>query len=118
MSDANVFNSGLDKLISSAEYRAALGSINYNAYNYQILTVAIGLGLLFSLSSFAGTFIAVQAEDQNMSENVLYGIIILDGIAVAIVFLCYLAYLRNVGQYIYSRFKPMFTSENKVKCVE
>lgn len=96
------------QVIEAAEHRAALASIDYNASNYQVLTLGIGLGLLLFMSSLAGTFVAVQAEDQNMNETVLSGIAVFEAVAIGIVFFCYIGYLRNIGHYIYSRIKPVF----------
>lgn len=110
--------SGIDALITNGAYRSALGSIDYSSSGYQILTFPIGLGIIFAMSTLAGTFIAIQSEDQNMSTSNLEIVAALDVVAIIVLLLCFIFYLRNIGRYTYSRFKPVFAlPENSVKCV-
>ena len=96
----------MSDVFSNAESRAALGSIKYNASNYQVFSFGISITFLLGIAVLGGTFVAIQSEDQNMSENTLMIIIILDAAVVAALFLAYISYLRNIGSYIYGRMQP------------
>ena len=103
--------------VKNAEYRAALGSIHYNASNFQVFTVSIAFAFLIGMAVLAGTFVAIQSEDQGMSGPTLLGIVIADGVILGFLFLAYIGYLRNIGKYIFGRVKPAFDSpENIAKC--
>jgi len=93
--------------LTNAGIRASLGSIHYNASNYQVFSFSIALTFLAALSIFVGTFVAIQTEDFNMDAATLTGIIILDFVFVGLLFLAYNAYLRNIGKYIYGRMRPI-----------
>lgn len=107
----------LSGVVKNAEYRAALGSIRYNASNFQVFTVSIAGSFLIGMAVLAGSFVAIQSEDQNMTSATLTGLIIADGVILGILFLAYIGYLRNIGIYIFGRVKPSFdTPENIAKC--
>ena len=107
----------LANTVKNAEYRAALGSIQYNASNFQVFTVTIASIFLLGMAVLAGTFVAIQADDQNMVTSTLLGLVIADGVFLGLLFLAYIGYLRNIGQYIFGRMKPAFDSaENIAKC--
>jgi len=93
--------------LTNAGIRASLGSIHYNASNYQVFSFSIAITFLLAISIFVGTFVAIQTEDFNMDSTTLTGIIILDFVFVGLLFLAYNAYLRNIGKYIYGRMRPI-----------
>lgn len=107
----------LANTVKNAEYRAALGSIRYNASNFQVFTVGIAAAFLIGSAVLAGTFVAIQSEDQNMPSATLLALIITDGVFLGLLLLAYLGYLKNIGMYIFGRIKPAFDSpENIAKC--
>ena len=107
----------LANTVKNAEYRAALGSIRYNASNFQVFTVGIASSFLLGVAVLAGTFVTIQAEDLNMPTTTLIALVITDGVFLGLLFLAYISYLRNMGMYIFGRVKPAFDSpENIAKC--
>lgn len=105
-------------VVTNAEYRAALGSIKYNASNFQVFTPWIALMILVGFTVLAGSFVAMQSND-NMSSGALTTTIIADALFLVILALAYLAYVRNVGRYATGRIKSSFvTPENVAKCAK
>lgn len=105
----------LSSQVQNSEYRAALGSIHYNASNFQVFTVSIAGAFLVGMAVLAGTFVAIQNDDQNMLPATLMTIVIIDGVVLGILFFAYMGYLRNIGRYIFGRVKPSFDSEENLK---
>ena len=105
-------------LVSNAEYRAALGSIKYNASNFQVFTFWIATLMLAGFAVLAGSLVAIQAET-DMSSQVLTSVIAADAVFLVILALTYLSYLRNIGRYVSGRIKSSFaTPEMRAKCVK
>jgi hypothetical protein len=100
----------------SSEVRFALSAINYNATNYKVLDVFIILSIIFSIATIAGSLVAFQASDQDpsLSPQATKGFIIVDFVALGLILVAYISYLRNVGNYIYGRIKPF--DINKPPC--
>jgi hypothetical protein len=99
--------------ISNAEYRAALGSINYNASNFQVFSFIIGITLLFGVTTLVLTLVTLQAEDQKMNKTALFTVSIIDGFFLVLIGFAYINYLRNIGKYIYGRIRPVTSSDTK-----
>ena len=99
--------------ISNAEYRAALGSINYNASNFQVFSFIIGMTFLAGVTILVLTLATIQAEDQTLDKNLLLGLSLADGIVLVLIGIAYLNYLRNIGKYIYGRIRPVTAIDTK-----
>lgn len=93
--------------VASAEFRAALTSIDFNASNYQVFGVAVAMTFLFGLTILVGTLVAMLVQDQDMPQEAFYAMMIADGVVCVALLLAYFAYLRNIGKYVYGRIKPV-----------
>ena len=99
--------------ISNAEYRAALGSINYNASNFQVFSFIIGMTFLLGVTILVLTLVTIQTEDQTMDKNTLIAIAIADAVFLVLIAVAYLNYLRNIGKYVYGRIRPVTAIDTK-----
>lgn len=99
--------------LTNSEFRAALNSIAYNASNFQVFTFTIAFSFLIGLSVIAGIFVAIQTEDQNMSQGLLLALLLVAAVLVAVMFLAYFGYLRNIGRYLYARVQPVTFGPNE-----
>ena len=103
-------------VVTNAEYRAALGSIRYNASNFQVLTLFIVFFVMTSLAVLAGSMVALQS-DSNMSSNSVKAVIITMFVFLVMLAFAYVAYLRNIGRYVASRIRGAFATNEKLdKC--
>lgn len=105
----------MSEAINNAEYRAALGSINFNASNFQVFTFIIGITFLISLTFIVTSLVIIQSEDQAMPSSVLYGLGITTLIFLVLMAAMYFTYLKNIGRYIYARIRPVSTSMSACK---
>jgi len=103
-------------VVSNAEFRAALGSIRYNASNYQVFSFSIAFSFLLGFGILFGVLVGLQGADTNVSSNVLYGLTLVSAILIVVIFIAYTGYLRNIGKYIYGRMRPLsFGKPSKCK---
>ena len=102
--------------ISNAEFRAAIESLNINASNFQVFTFWIAAGMLLGIVTIGLTIGVIQTQDETFPESSLTIAAIIDLIALAAIVLAYLAYLRNVGKYIYGRVRPVNFGERPDYC--
>jgi len=104
----------MSDIVTNAEVRAALTSINYNAANYQVLTGTIAFALLGSLTIIGASYISIQGQDQTMGSNTLVSLCIADIVFAVFIVFGYILYLRNIGRYVYGRIRPVgWTPEDK-----
>lgn len=106
----------MSEIFTNSQYRAALGSINFNASNFQVFSFLIGVSILVGLSLIAGGLIGINSEDETLSTAVLYGFAIVMTICLAAIFLAYVSYMRNIGTYIYGRMKPFNFGTRPIDC--
>jgi hypothetical protein len=104
-------------IFTDSQYRAAIGSINYNASNFQVFSFTIGVSVLFGLSLIAGGLIGINTEDETLNQDVLNAFAIVMTICLGLIVLAFTAYLRNIGTYIYGRMKPFNFGQKPVECV-
>jgi len=102
--------------LSNAEFRAALGSINYNASNYQVFTFTIAFSFLIAISVLVGSLISIGSQDQGLTSGGIITFATFDVIALVVILLTYNAYLRNVGKYVFSRVKPISFKTEDNQC--
>jgi len=102
----------MSDLFTASQYRAAIGSINFNASNFQVFSFIIGISILVSLSIIAGGLIGIGSEDETLQTSALYPFAIVMAISLFVISIAYLSYMRNIGTYIYGRMKPFNFDEN------
>ena len=106
----------MSALFTDAQYRAAIGSINFNASNFQVFSFFIGVTIVLGMSLIAGGLIGINSEDESLQMGVLVPFAIVMTISVVFIALAYLSYLRNIGTYIYGRMKPFNFGQRPVEC--
>ena len=106
----------MSSLFTDAQYRAAIGSINFNASNFQVFSFFIGFTIILGLSLIAGGLIGIGSEDQTLPQTTLNPFAIVMTVSVVFVALAYVAYLRNIGTYIYGRMKPFNFGQSPIEC--
>jgi hypothetical protein len=103
-------------IFTNSQYRAALGSINFNASNFQVFSFIIGISILVGLSLIAGGLVGIQSEDETLQKEVLYGFAIAMMISAIFLVIAYVSYMRNIGIYIYGRMKPFNFGDRPIDC--
>ena len=104
------------EIFTNSQYRAALGSINFNESNFQVFSFVIGISILLGVSMIAGGLIGINSEDETLSVNVLNAFAIVMALSLAAILLAYVSYLRNIGTYIYGRMKPFNFGQRPIDC--
>ena len=94
-------------LLTNAQSRAALESVDLSASNFQVLSATIALGMVVSISGIGASIAFLQASDQTTSSQQVTAFTIAEFVLVAILALVYTSYLRNIGRYIYGRIRPV-----------
>ena len=102
--------------LTNAEFRVALGSINYNASNFQVFSFGIAFTFLVGMATLAGITVAIASADQELTEFETTTLAVITGCLLAAVFVSYSAYLRNMGKYIYGRIRPISFDPTKNDC--
>jgi len=96
----------MSDIFTNAQYRAAIGSINFNGSNYQVFSFSISLMMLIGIVVILGSLVAIQSEDDLLSTKALQVFSVSALFCVAGLFIAYISYLKNIGKYIYGRMKP------------
>jgi Ca2+/Na+ antiporter len=103
-------------IFTDAQYRAAIGSLNFNGSNFQVFSFGIGITIIVSLSLLAGGLIGIGTEDETIRPDILNAFAIVMLICCVLLALAYIAYLRNIGKYIYGRIKPFNFGSRPDEC--
>ena len=91
--------------ISAANIAAAISTVDLSPANFQVYTSGIAIATLFSIFFVLGTLIVIVSLNQTMNGTTFMGLVIANIVFVVLFFLAYVAYLRNIGKYVYSRIK-------------
>lgn len=91
--------------VSAANIAAAISTVDVNPINFQVYTSLIAIGTIFSILFVLGTLIVILAMNNTMNATTFIGFIIANIVFVVIFFIAYLAYLRNIGKYVWSRIR-------------
>jgi hypothetical protein len=102
--------------LTNAEFRVALGSINYNATNFQVFSFGIAFTFLIAMATIAGITVAITASDQELSSTETLVLTSINTAMIVALFLSYSTYLRNIGKYIYGRIRPIAFDERSSTC--
>ena len=94
-------------MLENANVKSALSAIRINPANFQVFSVWIAASFFIGLLVILGSSVQFLASDQSMTNNETNVLVVLDLIVVGLLVFAMLAYLRNIGKYVYGRIRPI-----------
>jgi len=98
--------------VNQAQIVSAFNSIQKNGSQYATLTFYIAVLMAVTIIVIFVSLVVLQIRDQAMAKNDAVALLAVAIAATILLLFTYFAYLRNIGQYVYSRIRPVAIDRN------